>query len=790
MKLYLMIGVIFVAALAGTAAHPARAETTVVFLSEKVEGTLVPAEGGGYETKEAIKVLVHNKGTSPVKISFCAMPDGQDTCSTQSVTVSIIGAEKTKLLSDEGFELEADEIKPLKLQVVIPALQGQGAAPEPSALLSQTSSPSRLPAWLQPIEQQWQAFVENKQPEAQTGQLVLLAGQAHAAAIPFTLTPETPSTYFLDNLSTEQVIVMSFILAVLAVALPVVTFMPLGPWARRIFPGYFQPNLSPGALWSLPMGKAEWKLEDSWVVNLSVAITILGGIQSILPDSMEKFKTSYSTLIFMFGVITAVAAFAYNAFTQPGPEKEEGKETYKKQGRTGFFLLTTLLVVWALLGQFGLQAMAVERLRDSEPDIPGEFLIAFEVGVYLMTAVVFASTLVTLRRTILEQKIEAHQQAYRQNAIYRGKVQRIRRYAARWMGILGTRRSSLSQPDINTIIRKFGGIVPLSVPAPLAREQELRERYQRFSELFHINLPALVRTIAHDLQATQELFQELTEDSLEAEGLLKQTLPLEEVVAAFYSCLWAPRDLRRKSYQEALAKISRHLRVACAQASSTVEPDRVIGPNEELYTNIKATLAALDKALGMAGKRDPIYTNLEKLLENAKQKWDVMKIKELETVLCRLSTAVDQCNKNVETYFEKKEASKEDTLGANLANFVLRPLATALGDNILYPKPFPIDTEMLDKEYEEKLSMTEAKKSIEKMKAARPKRKTGKEKQAGPEMTTARMVKQELQKLQKSIEDIEVSPYSASDTESQQNRIKALRQSGQQKVLGEDVSML
>jgi hypothetical protein len=121
---------------------------------------------------------------------------------------------------------------------------------------------------------------------------------------------------------------------------------------------------------------------------------------------------------------------------------------------------------------------------------------------------------------------------------------------------------------------------------------------------------------------------------------------------------------------------------------------------------------------------------------------------------------------------------------------VLQPLATALRDNIFYPKPFPIDTRALEKEYDEKPSMTAAKQELAKIKAARPKRKTGKGKQVEPEKTAALLVKQELQNLQKSINAIQVSPYSASDTEFQQNRIKALRQSSQEKVLGEDVSLL
>ena len=188
------------------------------------------------------------------------------------------------------------------------------------------------------------------------------------------------------------------------------------------------------------MGVAEWKLEDSWVVNLSLAITILAGIEGILPDTLKTFKTSYSGLIFLFGVLTATAAFAYNASTRPGPEKEEGKETYKKQGRTSAFLITSLLVVWALLGQLGLQIMAVERLRDVDFDIPGIFLILFEAGLGLLVMFVGLSTIRTLRTTILEQKIDEHKKAYKQSSTYLSKVGEIKKYATEWWGQMESNR--------------------------------------------------------------------------------------------------------------------------------------------------------------------------------------------------------------------------------------------------------------------------------------------------------------------------------------------------------------
>jgi len=611
-----ILGGIMLVMIALVGLRPARADTSVKFLSEKFEGTLVAGENE-YTTKKAVAVTVQNTGDAETQITFCALPKGDSECTGEEISVRIVADD----LEVDSIELKKRQIRILDLTMTV-TVKAQSAD-------AQTE----------------------EQPTEQTGLLILRADGEDAAAIPYTLKPEVPDDSVFDKLTTTQIIWGGGVIALIAVIVAV--------WPIVIG----KDGIPLGALFTLRMGVAEWKLDDSWAANLSIAIAIIGGIAAVLPDSLKTFKATFNSLIFLFGVLTAIAAFAYNASTQPGPEKEEGKDTYKKQGWTGVFLVTSLLIVWSLLGQLGLQAMAVERLRDAGKDIPGLFLVIFEWG--LVISVVYAAifTAVKLRKTILDQKVEEHKKAYKQRSAYKGKVKAIKKYAAEWQEKMESKQQ-LTQNDKSTIRDRFAEIVPKP-------QTGSDDNYRHFSALFNDNLPFLLDRVANSKEAATNLFKSIAEDAQEAWELLNQTLPVEDVVAAFYSSLWVPADLRRKWYAETSDKLIRHVNVACAQTRSDVEPDRVLGPNEELFTNVTATLDELNKAFGLIGDKDPYYANVKWLFEKAKAKWEVLEISALRKELCALPAKLETCRLKLADLYKVK--------GDALANW-LKQLALALDE--------------------------------------------------------------------------------------------------------------
>lgn len=791
-----VIVALLIAALTGL--RGAEAEAPVKFLSEKVEGKLVIAQAGDrYHTEIPVDIIVQNDGDALVQISFCLMPEGESECPGQDFTAAIGGG--ATLLPDGSFQLEKGRIKDLKLDLTLPKEQTTPPppvqTPTPAAATPAVKGPgaplSQIQTALQSSVESASQFIANEQPKSQTGLLILRVNGRDADAIPYTLTPQKAPDSFIDALTTRDVVWWGFWLTG-GMLIWVLFFVLAIPWLDKYMPGDPKYRLPLRALMQLPMGVAEWKLTDSWLVNLSLAIAILGGIEGLLPDSLKSFKTAYGGLIFLFGVLTAFAAFAYNATTRPGPEKEADTQTYKKQGRAGAYLTASFLVIWALMGQLGMQLMAVERIRDiSDLEIPGLFLIAFEFLLLWLILRVALTTPRTLLETILDQKIEAHKKAYGQSKVYRDRVIEIKKCALRWYRWMQSRRV-LTQETLAQIKREFVALVPPEGRGVQSTDE--KQLYGYFRELFHINLPVLLDSAAQDQEATRNFLRAIADDAAEAEKLLWQTLPVEDAVAAFYSSLWTPREVRQTNYTKTLEQTARHLRVACAQASSPVEPDRVIGPNEELYTNLLATLDELDKALGLAGKKDPFYANLKKLCENAKLKWEVMKISQLETHLCSLADSLEACKKKLETFFNDK-AQKSEIGEARLA-MTLEPFAVALGEPVPYPKTFPVDTEALDEAYKKRPSIEKAR---EKMAAPKPKAvpRKAKSRTVTPEATepSRASTARERKNLQASLLAIasnpeEITPYPATDREYQQNRSKALHHISQKKVLGEDVTLL
>lgn len=609
-----ILGGIVPVALALIGLRLAQAGAEVKFLSEKFEGTLVAGENNTYTT--TVPTTVQNAGTEDTQISFCALPKGVYTCTGKEVSLEIV--------ADDGniysTTLLAGRIRTLDLAVtVMPTAEAQST----DAQTPTVKAPSK------------DGKTEDS-PKEYTGLLILRVtdenGQKEAAAIPYTLTPEGPRSV-LDKLKTTHVVWGAWGIALFAVIAAVWTIVTA------------EDGLPFPALVKLRMGVSEWKLGDSWAANLSLAIAIFAGIKTVLP---APFKGTFDSLTFLFGVLTAIAAFAYNATTHPGPETEEDKDTPKKQGWTWVFLFTSLLIVWSLLGQLGLQAMAVERLRDGATDVPGVFLVAFEWMLLLLVLFAAYFTFRRLRETILDQKVKEHKDAYKQRPAYDGKVQAIERYAVEWQEKMKSEKE-LTQDDQSIIRKGFAAIV-------LKPQSGSDDNYRHFSALFNDNLPFLLGRVANSQEAAKNLFKSIAEDAQEARELLKRTLPVEDVVAAFYSSLWVPADLRRKWYADTLNKLIRHVKVACAQARSDVEPDRVLGPNEELFTSVTATLDELNKAFGLIGDKDPYYANVKWLFDKAKVKWEVLEINALRRRLCTLADGdpLEECKSKLANLYKVK----------------------------------------------------------------------------------------------------------------------------------------
>jgi isopenicillin N synthase-like dioxygenase len=419
-----------------------------------------------------------------------------------------------------------------------------------------------------------------------------------------------------------------------------------------------------------------------------------------------------------------------------------------------------------------------------------------------------------LKQTILDQKIDEHKDAYLQSKIYLHKAKEVRRTSLKWQ------EEMEGKSDLTDVIKSIQGeftkIVPYEVPAELAGEDEFRKLYEHFRELFHNNLLHLLKNVANTPKVAKGLFEEMAKDAEEAIKLLDQTLPVEDVIAAFYSSLWAPRKVRKQNYKETLKSISRHLKVACAQASSSMEPDRVIGPNEELYTNILTALAELDKALGLAGSKDPIHANLKKLFEIAKAKWEVMTIDELRAALCQLHERVEACNSRLIKYFNENGEAADFALNGRLAK-TLRPLATALGKNqVPYPKPFPIDSAVLDAAKDLKAAITRLRSrqassddhswvedlqylndQIDELNdlnrvgvAKLPSINLPRRPVVRNIMSDTVSLETELGHLEKSLDSIETNPYFTSGVDFQKRRMNAIQQHSQKKVSGTKVTLL
>lgn len=126
------------------------------------------------------------------------------------------------------------------------------------------------------------------------------------------------------------------------------------------------------------MGTGSWKFSESWASTLTASGAVLGLILAVevLPKKTEIPKDDYVMLELMFGVIVVAATLFYNAIRWPKEvaiEEEEIVETvtreqtdpektkveHKKQkkkavenmGLVLFFLIASLLILWAVLGQ-------------------------------------------------------------------------------------------------------------------------------------------------------------------------------------------------------------------------------------------------------------------------------------------------------------------------------------------------------------------------------------------------------------------------------------------------------
>jgi len=129
------------------------------------------------------------------------------------------------------------------------------------------------------------------------------------------------------------------------------------------------------------MGQPGWDFTASWASNFTVVGAVLGTIlgAGVLPDQTHLFpKGSYAALNLLFGVITVLAPIAYLASQTPDAPSNQ------LRGYVWSFLLTTLITLWAVLGELATIAFLLYEIRNGG-SLPSSVTYLF-AGVMLVAA--------------------------------------------------------------------------------------------------------------------------------------------------------------------------------------------------------------------------------------------------------------------------------------------------------------------------------------------------------------------------------------------------------------------
>jgi hypothetical protein len=130
------------------------------------------------------------------------------------------------------------------------------------------------------------------------------------------------------------------------------------------------------------MGSPGWDFTSSWASNFTVVGAVLGTIlgAGVLPDQTHLFpKGSYSALNLLFGVVTVLAPIAYLASQARDPAANE------LRGYVWSFLVTTVITLWAVLGELATIAFLLYEIR-SAGSLPTSVTYFF-AGVMLAAAI-------------------------------------------------------------------------------------------------------------------------------------------------------------------------------------------------------------------------------------------------------------------------------------------------------------------------------------------------------------------------------------------------------------------
>jgi len=95
------------------------------------------------------------------------------------------------------------------------------------------------------------------------------------------------------------------------------------------------------------MGKPEWDLSKSWATSLTALGALLG---TVISGGLTRNMTNAGLNLF-FGVLVLIAPILYTATARYIETGTGDEKRHEAQGFVGIFLLTNLLIVWAVLGE-------------------------------------------------------------------------------------------------------------------------------------------------------------------------------------------------------------------------------------------------------------------------------------------------------------------------------------------------------------------------------------------------------------------------------------------------------
>jgi hypothetical protein len=95
------------------------------------------------------------------------------------------------------------------------------------------------------------------------------------------------------------------------------------------------------------MGKPEWDLSKSWATSLTALGALLG---TVISGGLSKNMTNAGLNLF-FGVLVLIAPILYTTTARYIEIGTGDEKRHESQGFVGIFLLTNLIIVWAVLGE-------------------------------------------------------------------------------------------------------------------------------------------------------------------------------------------------------------------------------------------------------------------------------------------------------------------------------------------------------------------------------------------------------------------------------------------------------